>query len=175
MGLTAKQQFAARLVEAMRHRGYVSKRGASSGVDVGPLAKVAVVTREMARRYTDGTALPDPNKMQLIAGWLNVRMPWLRDGEGERDAPRAATALHESAHPAYLTAAAEEIAMLWVQLPADRREWFREFLYQQTAMIKRYPWLVFGRPSSESYTDFERRAEQNYAAMVQLAADRKKP
>jgi transcriptional regulator with XRE-family HTH domain len=171
--LNAKQQFAARLRRAMRDRGYKSKRGASSGVDVGPLATAARVSREMARRYTEGSALPDANRLQVIADWLQVRAAWLRDGEGEMATAHAAR--EDTAPPYGLTPDAEDVARVWMSLPPQLAEWIRALLNQQAVIVKRYPWLVFGRPSSESYSEFERRAEQSYHTAVVLAAQRLKP
>jgi transcriptional regulator with XRE-family HTH domain len=172
MALTAKEEFAERLVQVMRDRGYLSQRGAQSGVDVGPLSKYAGVSREMARRYTEGSALPDPNRLQKIAQWLNVRPAWLRDGEGEMTTVHA---VREGAAPSYnLTPEAEEVARVWMSLPPQLAEWMRALLNQQAVIAKRYPYLVFGRPSSESYDQFERRAEQSYHAAVVLAAQRLK-
>lgn len=43
-----------------------------AGVDIGALARVAHVSLEMARRYVEGLALPRPEKLPLIARWLEV-------------------------------------------------------------------------------------------------------
>jgi transcriptional regulator with XRE-family HTH domain len=170
VALNAKQQFAARLVKAMLDGHYHSRRGAASGVDVGPLAKVANVSREMARRYTEGGALPDPNRMQRIADWLQVRIAWLRDNEGDMR-----SAMREPQPTPYgFTAEAEEVARVWLSLPPQLQESMRALLYQQAVIAKKYPWLISGRPSSENYADFERRAEQNYQVAVTLAAQRTK-
>lgn len=80
----SRKEFADRLVEAMKEAGHVARRGAKSGVDYYALAKMAGVTPEMARRYTLGTALPDPDRMLTIAKRLSVNLPWLRDGIGPK-------------------------------------------------------------------------------------------
>ncbi len=74
------QGFARRLVEAMLENGFATKRQAKSGVEVATLKVVAGVSQDMARRYAEGLALPSPDRMQAIANWLGVRLPWLRDG-----------------------------------------------------------------------------------------------
>jgi len=81
MKKSAKEEFAERLVNAMLRAGHVAKRGAKSGADAMELQKVAKVSYEMARRYLAGSALPDENKISVIADWLRVRRPWLRDGD----------------------------------------------------------------------------------------------
>lgn len=160
--ITAKQAFARRLIEAMLDRSFHSARNAKSGVDVGPLAKAAKVTREMARRYTEGGAIPDLNKMKLIANWLEVRLPWLRDGEGQKR-DDAAGAVHLAAQPegTYLTEAAIEIARVFMKLPTERQEWFRDLMCLEAAIATHYPWLIFGRPRRESYDQYEKRVERD--------------
>lgn len=158
MAETAKKAFARRLVDAMRAERYTSSRNAKSGVDVAPLAAAAKVTREMARRYTEGTAIPDINKMALIATWLNIRLPWLRDGEG---AMREGSAAHEPGAKAYLPDNAIEVAQIWLKLSADRREAFRTMMALEAMVATHYPWLIFGRPRSESYREYERRVEKD--------------
>ena len=159
MEQSAKQAFAARLVEAMLERGFVSSRNAKSGVDVGPLAKAARVTREMARRYTQGGAVPDMDKMKLVADSLGVRIAWLRDGEGAKRA--IAVAAEESGPAPYLPDDAVEIAGVWLKLPAERREWFRDLMCLEAVVATHYPWLTFGRPRSESYNQYEHRVERD--------------
>lgn len=82
MNQTAKKAFSDRLVSVMLEKGYVAKRSASSGVDFLLLAKQANVSKEMARRYTIGKAIPGPDTMKVIAAWLGVNLSWLRDGIG---------------------------------------------------------------------------------------------
>lgn len=156
----------------MRDIGLRSTRNAKSGVDAGPLAAEIKVTREMARRYTEGTAIPDLNKMERIAAWLGVRLPWLRDGEGPKrvDAPHAAQTAG-----AYepINAEAREIALAWSRLSPGHRDMMRDILYMLVLSERRFPWLLRGRPKSETYDQWERRQEQNFLAMSVLEADRK--
>ena len=82
METSEKTAFSARLVEAMKLRGHKAKRNSVSGVDVAQLKVIAKVSHEMARRYTIGMAMPEPDKLARIAKWLDVRRAWLRDDEG---------------------------------------------------------------------------------------------
>lgn len=159
MQQTAKQAFASRLTEALREAGMKSSRNAKSGVDVKPLATIAGVSREMARRYTEGSALPDANKLARIAEALDVRVAWLRDGEEPKHARH-----HKAEAPPpqpYLSDEAIEIAQIWMNLPHDRKECFRSLMALEAVVSKRYPWLVFGRPKSESYRMYEERIERD--------------
>jgi transcriptional regulator with XRE-family HTH domain len=156
----------------MLENGYRSARNAKSGVDVGPLSKAVHVTREMARRYTEGTAIPDIAKMQTIADWLGVRLPWLRDGDG----PARTEGMVAEPAAGYhgLTEEGREIALVWQSLPLDQRETMRNLLYLLRLGVRRFPWLSRGRPKSETYAEWERRQEQNFYALSQLEQDRVK-
>lgn len=55
----------------MKARGLISTV-AASGVDVGALAKAAGTTYEMARRYSEGRAMPRHDKIERIAEWLET-------------------------------------------------------------------------------------------------------
>ncbi len=155
-----KKAFSVRLVSVMKEQGLASARNAKSGVDVGPLAKAAAVSREMARRYTDGSAIPDLNRMGKIAAWLNVRLPWLRDGDGPKRNGEALSA-QEPGTPPYISPEAAEIALIWSKLPAARRAAFRSSMAIEAMIATHYPWLTFGNPESESYRDYERRVERD--------------
>lgn len=154
--------------------GHKSQRNAKSGVDVGPLAKVAKVTREMARRYTEGAAVPDLNRMRLIADWLGVRLAWLRDGEGpkfaEGNIARQPTA---TAYGNGISEEAREVALAWQKLAPETRTVLRDVIFVLSLGERRFPWLRRGRPAGETYDEWERRQEQNFAAMSDLALARK--
>lgn len=167
MAVSAKQAFAKRLVEAMIDAKLHSPRNAKSKVNVGPLAKAAGTTREMARRYVEGKALPDPNKLPSIARFLEVKLPWLRDGEGpkragEQVAGGQAQAAHDIAAEPYMSEEAREIAQIWSNLPDERRQWFRDLMVLEAVVSKHYPWLMFGRPKAESYREYEKRVEHDF-------------
>lgn len=151
----------------MLDKGLRSARGATAGVDVAPLAKAAGVSREMARRYTDGKALPDLNRMQKMATWLGIRLPWLRDGEGEKHPDGAQPYVTEPDARPYLPAEAVEIAKIWLKLPPSRRQAFRDLMALEAVVSTHYPWLQFGIPKGESYKDYETRVERD---ILRLAA-----
>lgn len=165
MGITAKEAFAQRLVEAMLDAGFRSSRNAKSGADVGPLAKAANVTREMARRYTEGKAVPDVNKMKVIADWLNVRLAWLRDGEG---AKRGESNLAQQPSAKYdVGEEALEVARVWSRLSDDIRYMLRDQIFMLALAERRFPWLRRGKPSGETYAQWERRQERAFSQLHQ--------
>lgn len=75
-------QFAARLREAAKLRGFTSERS-RSGVDLVALAAAVDCSYEMARRYAEGIAMPKPELVRELARWLKVSSAWLMYGEGE--------------------------------------------------------------------------------------------
>lgn len=82
MEKSVKAAFSARLIQAMRACPHASKEGTKHGIDTAALKAAARVSMEMARRYVEAQAIPRPEVMKTIAEWLNVRIGWLRDGEG---------------------------------------------------------------------------------------------
>jgi transcriptional regulator with XRE-family HTH domain len=156
----------------MLDHGHRSARNAKSGVDVGPLSKATKVTREMARRYTEGGAIPDVNKMQKMADWLGVRLAWLRDGEGSKRAEPLA-AREDGGEYSVLGPEAREVAAAWAALSPDHRSVMRDLIFMLRLGERRFPWMLRGRPTSETYAEWERRQEDNFLVLSQLERDRK--
>ena len=75
---------------------------------------------------------------------------------------------------AAITDEAREVAIAWSKLSVEVQGWMRDIIFMLAACESKYPWLRRGRPKGESYTQYERRVESNFDAMVQLAADRTK-
>lgn len=73
-------RFSERLNLKLRETGYHSKR-ISGGVQLTELANIAGVSYQMARKYSSGIALPEPEVVMKIARWLNVSPGWLIFGE----------------------------------------------------------------------------------------------
>lgn len=147
--------------------GHRSARNAQGGVAVAPLAKAAKTTREMARRYALGKAIPDTNRIDAIANWLGVRVAWLRDGEGES---RAAPVARQPASVYGLSDEAIEIARAWDSLPTERREALRQHIFLEAAVHALAPWMEVHRPSSKSYAEFERRVQDDFKRLGQQLA-----
>lgn len=168
MVTSVRKAFAERLIGAMLQHGYKAARNAKTGVDVGLLAKKAETTREMARRYVSGIALPDPERMKKIAAWLELRVAYLRDGEGAPagQIPNAADSAH-AAELYGLTTASIEIARVWQSLPEERQRMYREMLFMEAAVNKLVPWLRMQPPNGERYLDFEQRVQKDFARFAQ--------
>jgi transcriptional regulator with XRE-family HTH domain len=159
---STKEAFGRRLREAMGDLGHGSTR-AKSGVDVGPLVKAATVTREMARRYVNGAAIPETNKIAAIAKYLGVRVAWLRDGEGAKHAVQAAK--EQSGPYTVLSEEALELARVWSLLPDDRRALFKDVIFSSAVVHGLLPWLRTHRPASSSYAEFERAVQRDFARL----------
>jgi transcriptional regulator with XRE-family HTH domain len=50
------------------------------------MADAIGVSYEMARRYAEGAAIPKPDTVRRIAGWLKCSPTWLMYGDGDMDA-----------------------------------------------------------------------------------------
>jgi hypothetical protein len=162
MADSTKDAFGRRLREAMTDRGHRSAR-AKSAVNVGPLAGVARVTREMARRYVNGEAIPETDKMAAIAEFLAVRVAWLRDGEGVKHA--AQTLEQRSSHYGDISDEALEVARVWALLPEQRRQMFKDVIFTCAVAHRLLPWLRTHSPKSISYADFEKGVQQDFAKL----------
>lgn len=116
------QAFGRRLVELMKSKGFTSDRN-RSGVDVAALAKGAIVSYEMARRYVEGTALPRPDVLRAIAAWLSVDPAELAYGTQGNPAEvdpemltRCLQAVTEAQRTAGVTISEEQAARVVAQL-----------------------------------------------------------
>lgn len=107
-----------------------------------------------------------------IARECGVDPNWLSSGQGQM--LRVDAAKQPEAAYAALSTEAREVALAWSRLSLELQGWLREIIFMLATVEKKYPWLRRGRPKGESYDQYERRVEQNFEAMVQLAADREK-
>lgn len=108
-----------------------------------------------------------------IARECGVDANWLATGKGEM-LPRAAALRQRDASYEVLTADAQEVALAWSQLSDETKSWARDLVFMLAVMERRYPWLRRGRPRGESYTDYERRIEQNFQAKMVLSSAKKR-
>lgn len=74
----------------------------------------------------------------------------------------------EAQEPSALSTDAMEIARVFDGLTPQTRELIREHIFIYAVIDHKYPWLRRGRPKGESYNEFERRALQNFAAMLDI-------
>ena len=80
------QQFARRLTSLLKKRGYGSHT-AAAGVKTKMLAEQLDCSVQIARRYTLGESLPEPEQLIKIAKWLGVSSGWLLFGESDQATP----------------------------------------------------------------------------------------
>ena len=176
MSFDARAEFAHRLVSMILARGHAAPRGGAGGVNVAMLSAAAKnvkgkgVTREMARRYATGAALPEADRMRSIAAWLKVRVGWLRDGEGEPDIiAQSETRVSEPIASSYGTAEEEiaEISRALASLPAARRNCYRQMIFFEAGALKLMPWLSLEPPRSQRYEEFEQRIREDFQRFAQ--------
>lgn len=95
--------------------------------------------------------------------------------------PDIADVPYASAGPAKVVTAEEpgrpsrealEIAHIFDRLEPQTQTLIREQIYIYSVIDRSYPWLRRGRPKGESYDSFEKRHQQNMAAMLALEARR---
>lgn len=65
-----------------------------------------------------------------------------------------------------VTPEALEIAQAFQKLPPGRQAAFRELIFLEAVVARRYPWLIQGRPPGESYNDFERAMERDFVGIT---------
>jgi transcriptional regulator with XRE-family HTH domain len=136
------QDFAERLVAAMRAKGLTSDRS-RSGVDVSALAKAVGVSYEMARRYVEGTANPRPDVVNQIAQWLGMTASSLVYDKSEASGDVNLTALErcmlavtEAQQSAGVSLSSEDAARVVAQLYAEAVRGNGPSVPTLTALIK---------------------------------------
>lgn len=71
--------------------------------------------------------------------------------------------VQKSAKPsADLTDEARDVALAWMRLTPVRQQAIREWVFLESVLAKEYPWLLPGRPSEQSYTDYERAVQSDF-------------
>lgn len=109
-----------------------------------------------------------------LARACGVDPDWLASGKGTMlHALAGRAAEHVAAYEA-ISVDAQQIAIAWSELSPDRREFFRELIFIEASLEKRAPWMRRGRPKNETYDAWEKRQEQNFAALVSMVASRLK-
>jgi transcriptional regulator with XRE-family HTH domain len=97
MALTdEKQEFSKRLRDSLKRQG--AERGAASiAREFNLRYEGTPVTAPAVRKWLEGKALPSQDKVRALARWLEVSPHWLRFGEAEGGAARAAPAVRQNA------------------------------------------------------------------------------
>ncbi len=124
-----KSQFAQRLADSMRAAGYEARSNVLEK-NFNALYWGRSITYQAARRWLKGWSIPEQDKLQVLADWLNVAPHWLRYGGQPRYAvaePRAMT------WPANLKPNDREALEAYLALPAARRRLVRELIQALTS------------------------------------------
>lgn len=155
--------YAKRLDEARRH-GKLTQSELARRLGLKPQAIQYLETERNNARGSKHTS--------AIARETGVDAHWLSTGKGTMlPAQRAEQALAEYGE---LPPEAKEVAIAWSRCAPDAQRMFRELIFIHSMIDRNYPWLRRGRPSGETYDEYEQRMEQNFSALVRLTADRSK-
>lgn len=109
-------------------------------------------------------------QIAMLARACGVRTDWLAAESGPMLASQQAANEPEPTPYDKLTPDAFELARVWSMLPAETRVMLRDLVFMLLLADRRFPWLRRGRPKSETYDEWERRQEQNFAAMLKLGS-----
>lgn len=80
MNKSPYQSFANRLIQTLKDKGYTASRS-PSGICIPTLAQFTGASEQICRRYIRGDALPDYEKVKLMAQHLQVNPGWLLFGD----------------------------------------------------------------------------------------------
>lgn len=128
----------------------------SRGMKQGELAEAAGTSQAVISALEKRDSKTSEQIFEL-ADALRVNPRWLQTGHGESGlkanswAPRSAQ-LPDEAH---------DIAVAWMRLTPARQQAIREWVFLESVLAQHYPWLMPGRPSSQSYSDYERSVEED--------------
>jgi transcriptional regulator with XRE-family HTH domain len=77
------------------------------------------ITHQAAQKWLSGEAIPTQDKLRTLAGWLNVSMAWLRDGEGKE---AVSAAVHGAATLTYRINVSEQELLRRYRKLSDRQQ-----------------------------------------------------
>lgn len=111
------------------------------------------ITQSALSQYLQGKVPMRSEAAFKIARFLGVDPRELRpDLEQKLARPHVA---ERTAEYAALPDEALDLARAWLSLPTSRREFYRQTIWLEAAARKLLPWLRFGKPENERYTDWE--------------------
>lgn len=87
MNKSPYQAFANRLIQTLKDRGYTASRS-PNGICMRTLASFTEASEQICRRYIRGDALPDYEKIKLLAHHLQINPGWLLFGDEGDTSPK---------------------------------------------------------------------------------------
>jgi DNA-binding XRE family transcriptional regulator len=153
----------------------LKKARAHAGLSQADLARVLGV-KPQAIQYLEQESnnARGSKHTSAIARACAVDAMWLSTGRGTMLLEKKQMAAQDQAAYNALPPEAYQVARAWMKLSPANQEVFRQMVFVHAAIDQRYPWLRRGRPSTETYDQFEKRVEQNLAALINLAAERER-
>lgn len=120
---------------------------------------------------------------QYLAGKIPLNMDALLKfcrglkARAEEISPTLAKRLHEyqrdttGAGPteaSTLSGPAIDVALAWMRLTPARQHAIREWVFLESVLAEHYPWLLPGRPSGQSYNDYEKSVEDDLIRITKV-------
>ena len=123
---SVRTDFAQRLREELKERGFDAPRGARSGVDVRELMRITGVRSvETARKWVAGRSMPRTEPMKALADEWGLNVTWLRDGIG----PKYPHQLAEREDTYNLSHQQVLVAKAWAALPTKPRACLEDLIF----------------------------------------------
>lgn len=143
--------------------------GMALGTNVGKLMAHKRLTNGDVSR---GAGIPDPQTVfamvkrkskksdhaAALARFFNVPLDRLMADDFDV-AEADAKAEQPPANYETLTPEARDVALAWMRLTPPRQQAIREWVFLESVLAKSYPWLLPGKPTSQSYIDYEKAVE----------------
>jgi len=107
-------------------------------------------------------------KRATVSSWFNKREPNLADFMATCSAMKADAAeilfgvkapVAEEPPSPELSTEARDVALAWMRLTPARQHAIREWVFLESVLAQHYPWLLPGRPTGQSYNDYEKSVE----------------
>lgn len=114
--------------------------------------------KDVDRRKVDGWmkgSQPRADFLYRIADEFGVDPRWLATGQGDMVASPTSLPAPE------LPTEARDVALAWMRLTPARQHAIREWIFLESVLAEHYPWLLPGRPSGQSYSDYEKSVEDD--------------
>lgn len=123
--MNEKELFAKRLKEALNNAGY-EERPSVLEREFNLRYLGQSVTFQAVRRWLRGESLPEQDKLQVLARWLNVEPHWLRFGDGVSSAVSADAKRWLEG----VDAQTQEVFKVYLELPTRQRSVVNAVIYE---------------------------------------------
>lgn len=110
---------------------------------------------EAVRRYEADIDEPGNDARKALAAVFDTSEAYIEFG------PQKAQPAKATKNGADISPEARDVALAWMRLTPTRQHVIREWVFLESVLAEHYPWLLPGRPSGQSYNDYERAVEND--------------